>query len=404
MSSSVTTKPTYITNRHALEELIRRLQEHDRLALDTEFVGEDSFVPRLELIQIAAGALSAVIDFPAVGSLDGFGELLVDSRIEKVVHAGRQDLELFYLHTGHVPSPIFDTQIAAAMVGYGTQIAYAQLVQRITGVKLTKAHTYTNWNQRPLSQEQLTYALDDVHYLLQVHAHLRERLKVQGRTQWVQEEFARLGSKLTDGSREPRHRYQRIRGWENLKPRSASVLRELVAWREEEAKRRDIPRGRVIRDEVLLEIARHTPMKVSALKSMRGLHAAEAERNGEALIRAIERGLAVPESDWPEAPKAKRPEPEAAGQVDLLQAVLKAIALKKEIAPSLLAGASELQALVDAKDHREQLDLPILHGWRRSLAGQTLLDVLAGKLQVGIDPRKGKLTLASKDVGDEALT
>ena len=146
----MTTPLTYITDRRTLQNFVQRLSEQDRIALDTEFVGEDSFVPRLELIQVAAGPLSAVIDFPAVGSLDDFGVLLADARIEKVVHAGRQDLELFYTHTGKVPAPIFDTQVAAAMVGYGTQIAYAQLVQRVVGVKLTKAHTFTNWSQRPL--------------------------------------------------------------------------------------------------------------------------------------------------------------------------------------------------------------------------------------------------------------
>jgi ribonuclease D len=389
----VTSTQTYITDRQSLRTFVDRLREHDRIALDTEFVGEDSFVPRLELIQVAAGNLSAAIDFPAVGSLDDFGTLLADPAIEKVVHAGRQDLELFYAHTGQVPAPIFDTQVAAAMVGYGTQIAYAQLVQRVVGVKLNKAHTFTNWSQRPLTKEQLAYALDDVHYLLSVHTHLQERLEALGRTAWVEEEFVRLGSKLTDGSREPRHRYQRIRGWDNLKPRYVAVLRELVAWREDEAKRRDVPRGRIIRDEVLLEMARHTPMKLSALKGMRGLHGSEAERNGEALIKVIERGLAVPESEWPEVPKSKRPDPEAAGQVDLLQAVLKALALKEEIAPALLAGASDLQELVDAKLHRETLDLPILHGWRRQLAGETLLKVLTGKLHVSIDPRNGALKL-----------
>jgi ribonuclease D len=173
------------------------------------------------------------------------------------------------------------------------------------------------------------------------------------------------------------------------------VLRELVAWREEEAKRRDVPRGRVIRDEVLLEMARHIPTKLTALKGMRGLHSSEVERNGEALIKVIERGLAVPESEWPEAPKNKRPEPEAAGQVDLLQAVLKAIALQEEIAPTLLAGAADLQELVEAKHHREKLDLPILHGWRRKLAGETLLDVLQGKIHVSVDPRAGTLKLTS---------
>ena len=385
--------PTYIADAHAFEQFVARLREHDRVALDTEFVGEDTFVPRLELIQISAGALSAVVDFPAVGSLGTFGEVLGDPRIEKVVHAGRQDLELFHAHTHVVPTPVFDTQVAAAMVGYGAQVAYAQLVQRILAVKLAKAHTFTNWSQRPLSKDQIVYAFEDVHYLLPVHEHLHARLEKLGRVEWAQEEFTRLGTRLTDGSREPRHRYQRIRGWENLRPRAAAVLRELVAWREEEARRRNVPRGRVVRDEVLLEMARQAPGTPAALKSMRGLHPTEAERSGEALLNMIKRGAALPESEWPDVPKARRPEPEASGQVDLLQAVLKAIALEEEIAANVLASTADLQALVDAKQDRTALDLPILQGWRRRLAGEKLLSVLDGAVAVSVDRQTGKLLL-----------
>jgi ribonuclease D len=385
--------PTYIADSHGFEEFVTRLRGHDRVALDTEFVGEDTFVPRLELIQISAGALSAVVDFPAVGSLGAFGEVLGDPGIEKVVHAGRQDLELFYAHTQVVPAPVFDTQVAAAMVGYGAQAAYAQLVQRILGVKLAKAHTFTNWSQRPLSKDQIVYAFEDVHYLLPVHEYLRERLEKLGRLEWAQEEFTRLGTRLTDGSREPRQRYQRIRGWENLRPRAAAVLRELVAWREEEARRRNVPRGRVVRDEVLLEMARQAPGTPAALKSMRGLHPTEAERSGEALIEMIKRAAARPESEWPEVPKARRPEPEASGQVDLLQAVLKAIALEEEIASNVLASTADLQALVDAKQDRTKLDLPILQGWRRQLAGEQLLAVLEGAVAASVDRQTGKLLL-----------
>ena len=385
--------PTYIADAHSFGEFVTRLREHERVALDTEFVGEDTFVPRLELIQISAGALSAVVDFPAVGSLGAFSEVLGDPRIEKVVHAGRQYLELFYAHTQVVPAPVFDTQVAAAMVGYGAQVAYAQLVQRILGVKLAKAHTFTNWSQRPLSKDQIVYAFEDVHYLLPVHDHLRARLDKFGRVEWAQEEFTRLGTRLTDGSREPRQRYQRIRGWENLKPRAAAVLRDLVAWRDEEARRRNVPRGRVVRDEVLLEMARQGPGTLSALKSMRGLHPTEAERSGEALLETIKRATALPESEWPDVPKARRPEPEASGQVDLLQAVLKAIALEQEIAANVLASTADLQALVDAKQDRTHLDLPILQGWRRRLAGEQLLAVLDGDVAAGLDKQSGKLVL-----------
>lgn len=383
----------YVTDRASLHALCRRVQEHAQLAVDTEFVGESSFVPRLELIQVAAGDLCAVLDFPAIGSLDGFAELLADPRIEKVFHAGRQDLELFFAHTGQVPTPVFDTQVAAAMVGYGTQVAYANLVERITGTRLDKSHTLSNWSQRPLTDEQIAYALEDVRFLLPIREHLRARLLSLGRLDWAREEFSRLSSRLNDGSQDPRLRYQRVKGWEGLKPRAAAVLRELAAWREEEARRRNVPRGRIIRDEGLLELARRTPASLSALRAIRGLNPSEVERNGEAILAAIEAGLTAPQSTWPEVPKASRPEPEAAGLVDLLQAALKALAAKEHIAPGLLATSADLQALIEAKHEWEQLDLPILQGWRRDLAGQVLLDILQGKVMLSVDPKTRKLRL-----------
>ncbi|TAJ25216.1 MAG: ribonuclease D [Nitrospirae bacterium] len=389
--------PQYIADSSGLRTLCRQLGEKARFALDTEFVGEDSFVPRLELIQVAADDLCAVIDFPAIGSLESFGDLLHNPSIEKVVHAGRQDLELFYSHTGRVPGPIFDTQMAAAMVGYGTQVAYAHLVQRILGTKLDKSHTLSNWSQRPLSREQIAYASEDVQFLLPVYEHLSNKLESLGRTEWVREEFMRLGSKLSEGSQAARLRYQRIRGWDNLKPRAAAALRELVAWREEEARRRNVPRGRIVRDEVLLELARRTPSTLSLLRATRGLHPSEVERNGEAILAAIRTGLALPQADWPEIPRTSRPEPEAAGLTDLLQAVLKARAVEMEIAPGLLASSADLQALVEAKQDRMQLDFPILNGWRRELAGEALLDVIEGRTLVSVDPQSGRLTLTSAD-------
>ncbi len=381
----------YISEAAGLQSLCRQLRGQERFALDTEFVGENSFVPRLELIQVATDGLCAVIDFPAVGSLNGFADLLHDQRIEKVIHAGRQDLELFYSHTGQVPAPIFDTQMAAAMVGYGTQVAYASLVERVLGTKLEKSHTLSNWSQRPLTREQIAYALEDVQFLLPVYEHLREKLGSLGRLDWIKEEFLRLESKLGEGTQDVRLRYQRIRGWDSQKPRAAAVLRELAAWREEEARRRNVPRGRVVRDEVLLELARRTPSTLALLRVTRGLHPAEVDRNGEAILATIKAGLALPKSDWPDIARPSKPEPEAAGLVDLLQAVLKARALEVEIAPSLLASSADLQALVEARQDRASLDVPVLQGWRRKLAGELLLQVLEGKVSVSIDQKSGKL-------------
>src|SRR6476660_5923115 len=391
----------YVTDQRALESLCHMLRQSPRLALDTEFVGEDTFIPRLELIQVANATTAAVIDFPAVqagGSLDAFWELIGDTTIEKIVHAGRQDLDLFALHAGQIPKPFFDTQIAAAMVGYGAQVAYASLVQRLHGTKLAKAHTFTNWSARPLSADQIAYALEDVEFLLSIHTHLQDRLKTLGRLEWASEEFARLEAVVGEKGREPQERYQRIRGWDTLKPKWAAVLRELAAWREVEARRRNVPRGRVMRDEVLLQLARHPPATVAELRGLRGLHGGEIDRNAEQLIATIKASLALPPSVWPQVPRDRKPEPESIGLVELLQAVLKARAADAEIAPTLLATSGDLQALVEAKEKHKTPDLPVLRGWRRELIGDLLVQILDGKVRVSVDAEKGVLRMSGDPV------
>ena len=391
-----TTPPdqTLLAPDEAVDALCDRLIESSVIAIDTEFMGEEHFIPRLELIQVATEGDGAVIDFPAVqGSkaMARFWDIVGDPRIEKVLHAGRQDLELFAHHAGRLPKPFFDTQIAAALVGYGAQTAYANLVQRVQGVKLDKAHTFTNWSQRPLSHEQLVYALDDVTYLLPIHKHLRQKLAVMGRLDWVDEEFSRLENSLGAQARDPLERYQRIRGWESLKPRSAGVLRDLAAWREGEARRRNVPRGRVVRDEVLVQLARQTPRTLDQLRSMRGMYSSEVERNGQALLATMQQALARPESEWPNVPRDRKPDPESTGVLELLQSVLKSKAALENIAPTLIATTGDLQALVERPSTEEGVDIPVLRGWRRTLIGDTLLSVLAGNLEVWIDPQAGKL-------------
>jgi len=386
----------YVADTRTLESLCHILRQSPRLAVDTEFVGEDTFIPRLELIQVATADTAAVIDFPAVqasGSLDVFWELICDAKIEKIVHAGRQDLDLFATHAGHIPKPFFDTQIAAAMVGYGAQVAYANLVQRLHGTKLAKAHTFTNWSARPLSDDQIAYALEDVEFLLSIHTHLHDRLTALGRVEWVSEEFARLEAAVGEKSREPQERYQRIRGWDTLKPKGAAVLRELAAWREAEARRRNVPRGRVMRDEVLLQLARHPPKSVHELRGLRGVHASEVDRHGEQLLASITSALTLPASAWPEVPRERKPDPESTGIVELLQAVLKARAAEEGIAPTMLATSADLQTVVEAKQNRTTLDVPILRGWRRQLAGELLLQVLDGAVTISVDRVSGALRM-----------
>jgi ribonuclease D len=279
------------------------------------------------------------------------------------------------------------------MVGYGAQVAYANLVQRLHGTKLAKAHTFTNWSARPLSEDQIAYALEDVEFLLSIHTHLQNRLSTLGRSEWVSEEFARLETAIGEKGREPQERYQRIRGWDTLKPKGAAVLRELAAWREAEARRRNVPRGRVMRDEVLLQLARHPPKSVNDLRGLRGVHSSDIDRHGGHILASITSALALPTSAWPEVPSDRKPDPESTGIVELLQAVLKARAAQQGIAPTMLATSADLQTLVDAKQSRAALDVPILRGWRRQLAGDLLLQVLDGTVTITVDRTSGALRM-----------
>lgn len=384
----------YIDTPEALDQFCARLEDVPRIALDTEFIGEETFVPRLELIQISTGEEHAVLDFPTLqqrGDVSRLWSVLARDSMEKVVHAGRQDLEIVAAQTGSVPRPFFDTQIAAAMVGHGAQIAYANLVQRVHNIRLSKSHTFTNWSQRPLTDDQIAYALEDVQYLLPIHDYLLDRLRTLGRLEWATEEFRRLESLVIEKEKGTQERYQRIRGWENLKPRQAAVLRALSTWREAEARRRNVPRGRVMRDEVLLQLARQSPTKVEDLRGLRGLHPGEVDRHGNAIAGLVRDALALPKSEWPEPPPERRQEPESAGQVELLQAVLKGRAAEAEIAPTLLATTAELQRLLDEREAETPPAVPVLDGWRRTLVGNLLLDVIAGRAQIRLDPKSGKV-------------
>jgi ribonuclease D len=291
---------------------------------------------------------------------------------------------------------VFDTQAAAAMVGYGSQVGYAQLVEQVTGVCLEKTETFTNWSRRPLTPQQLEYAAEDVRYLFALHTHLNTRLKTLGRVDWAEEEFQRLQMASGEEARAPHLRYQRIRGWEGLKPRGRAVLRELGVWREQEARKRDRPRGRIIRDDVLLEIARRAPPTLEALSALRGLQPSHLEKYGEALVAAVQRGHSVPERDLPRAEKRKRIDPESAGLADLLATALKVRAVEASIAPQLLASTADLEIFALERGRGAAEKLPILQGWRRALAGEHLLQVMEGKLTLGYDPEKGQVRLFTR--------
>ncbi len=382
--------PVYVDDAASLRTLCKHLAAVERFGLDTEFVGERTYVPQLELIQVATPSRLALIDCRAVPSLDPFFALLGDARIEKVVHAGQQDLELFCSLTGRTPAPTVDTQVAAAMAGYGAQVGYAQLVERLLGVAVEKTETLTDWSRRPLTQAQIAYAADDVRHLLPLYDRLRARLTELKRWEWLVEECRRLEQSTRSVPVTPADAYLRVRGRGSLRAKGLAVLRALAAWREEVARERNKPRASIVRDEALVEIARKAPTTVSALRGMRAVRSRELDRHAEEVVRRVVWALHQPKEQWPQPPPAHGPAP-ATGVVELLQAVLRLRAEEACIASSLLATHAELQALVHHHAAGTEGELPIMQGWRRVIAGSDLLALLEGRASVALEPAGGRV-------------
>lgn len=373
-----------------LVALCERLHRARTFALDTEFVRERTFYIRLGIIQVSAEGIEAVVDPRALGSLDPLFALVSDPSVEKIVHAGEQDFAVLYEAGSIVPKNVFDTQIAAALVGYGDQISYARLVAKVTGILLDKLETLTDWTARPLTQAQIDYSLEDVRYLPEVRRHLGERLLALGRSGWEREECARLESEETYRPAPPREYYLRLKT-NGLNSVGLGVLREVAAWREETARSRDIPRGWVLRDQNLIEIARRKPQSMKSLRQIRSLKPQQIAKDGEAILKAVRAGEQEPIREAPpERPRLKMPD-RVESTSRLLEAWLYARATEAQIAPSMLATRADLKILAAAHYHSQTPDLPLLQGWRRELVGQDLLDLLDGKKALKLDGEWGKI-------------
>lgn len=392
--------PSFIDNPRALAALCEKLAGHTMLAVDTEFIREQSYVPSLELVQVAApDGTAAAIDYRTLGRFEGdpFVAMLKDPGILKVLHAADQDLEMLHLLTGVVPGPIWDTQLVTGLFGYSGRLGYQAVVENMLGHRPTKGETLTDWSQRPLTPEQLRYALEDVRYLLPLYeAELRE-LNLLGRCVWASEECERVRAhveKTLAARADHQTLYLRVKGASSLDRRSLAVLRELAIWREHEAMRRNRPRGSVLRDDYLVELARRAPSAVHQLRGLRGLQPRDIERHSDALIQAIKKGKAVPASECPvpDAPGPQLDESEAS-LASLLNAVLHVIAAEKMVSATLVGTVAELQRLVDANRRGATAEHPLLRGWRGELVGQTLLGIMRGELAARWDPRAKHLKL-----------
>ena len=367
---------TLITGTDELAAFCRSLANETYVTVDTEFLRENTYWPKLCLVQLAGSEQAAAVDALAPEiDLQPLLDLMADENVLKVFHAARQDLEIFFKLMNEVPAPLFDTQVAAMVCGFGDSIAYDRLVQALTGETVDKASRFTNWAGRPLTDGQLEYALSDVTHLRDVYAGLSRRLEESGRSDWLDDEMAVLNDPASYQT-DPELAYLRIKSRTN-KPRFVAVLQKVAAWREREAQNRDQPRNWVLRDDALLNIAAQAPNTVAALSRVRGLGKGQAEgRVGREIMAAVQAGLDLPPD---ERPKARAPAPEGAratAAADLLKVLLKACCDKHDVAPKLIASSSDLDRL-SAGDRD---GIQALEGWRREVFGQHAIDLVEGRL------------------------
>jgi ribonuclease D len=378
---------TLIADSASLAAFCKRQSQAEFVAVDTEFMRDRTYWPQLCLVQLAGPEEAAAIDalLPDI-DLSPLIELLADSRLLKVFHAARQDIEIFFHLTGRVPAPLVDTQVAAMVCGFGDAVSYENLAAKLAGARIDKSSRFTDWSHRPLTARQLQYALSDVTHLRPTYEHLRRRLAKSGRTEWVAEEMAVLTDPATYAL-DPREAWRRIR-FRTDNPRTLAVLREVAAWREEEAQRRDLPRNRVVRDETLCEIAAHAPNDLEHLARCRGLPRSIAEnRQGAQILAAVRRGLDLPASECPQ-PAPRRDLPSGLGPlVELLRVLLKMRCEDHDVAQKLVASADDLEMI--AADDGAQVSA--LHGWRREIFGADALALKRGQLALTVVGRRVKL-------------
>ncbi len=380
-----------IATSEELAAICARMAQHPYVTVDTEFLRETTYYPLLCVAQMASPEEAVVIDALAAGiDLTPFFDLMTDEAVVKVFHAARQDIEIVWNMAKKIPHPIFDSQVAAMVLGYGDSISYDALVQRITGDTLDKSHRFTDWTRRPLSDAQMSYALSDVTHLRDVYLKLSADLHKRGRSNWVEAEMNVLTSPDT-------YRAEPERAWERLKsrvrkPKELAVLMEVAAWREREAQNRDVPRSRVLKDEVIGDIAVQAPTTIERLGHLRSLPKGfERSRWGDAIIDAVKCGL---DRDPKTLPRLERfrPSPNGAATVELLKVLLRMTAESHGVAAKVIATVDELDRI--AAD--DNANVPAMKGWRRELFGEKALALKHGKLALAVE--KGRVVTVEKNV------
>ena len=369
-----------IATTAALEKFCAEAMTARYVTVDTEFMRENTYYPKLCLLQIASADNAVLVDPLADGiDLAPVFALMAAPQVLKVFHAARQDIEIFVHLSGAVPAPIFDTQIAGMVCGFGDAISYDRLVKSVVGVEIDKSSRFTDWARRPLGDRQLTYALSDVTHLRLVFEALEERLRANGREPWLADEMAVLTDPATYVVA-PEDAWRRLK-LRNPKPRTLAVLRELAALRENEARRRDLPRNRVLRDEVLTEIAASVPSTPEELARARSISDNVAKgKLGQGILEAVRRGANSNRNSWPRPPAATPPRRGREPVVELLRVLLKLKAEEHGVAQKLIANMADLDLIADDDD----ADVPALSGWRREIFGDAAIALKHGGVALTI--------------------
>lgn len=378
---------TIITTSEGLAEFCATFGDEQFITVDTEFIRERTYFPQLCLMQVGTSKLAAAID-PLASNID-FTPLyaaFADPKLVKVFHAAKQDIEIFVRESGQVPTPLYDTQIAAMVCGFGESVSYETLVQDLARAKLDKASRFTDWARRPLSDRQLAYALDDVIHLRTVFEKLEQKIAASGRAAWIAEEMAAIAD-IAQYQPDPQHAWLRLKA-KSRAPEYLQALKAAAAWRETMAARKNIPRQRLLKDDWVVQVATQRPTTLEEMLEVRGITHQLGKEMMASLLEALNAALAEPPDIYPQAPERLRPMPAAQEAcLDQLKLLLRQRCEEERLVPRLVASKDDLEMLVRGSVTLEAS--PIGHGWRYDVFGRAAEDLLAGKLTAQVVPHRG---------------
>jgi ribonuclease D len=374
-----------ITTQAELDSVIDEFRKSEFVTVDTEFIRETTFWPELCLIQMAAPGVTALIDPLAPGiDLKPFFGLMANEGVTKVFHAARQDIEIVFHLGALIPHPVFDTQVAAMVCGFGDSVSYDQLVQKVTGAQLDKSSRFTDWRHRPLSDKQLAYALADVTHLIDVYNHLKVELERENRAHWLNEEMEILTSRSTYDPK-PEDAWRRLK-MRLRKPQELAVMQAVSTWRELEARERNVPRGRVLKDDAIYEISQQQPRDAAALARLRTTPKGwERSATAGSLLETINAALALPKEQMPRLPKAPQQAEGSSAAAELLKVLLRLVAEKEGVAAKVLASGDDIDRIAA---EGENADVPALQGWRRAVFGEQALRLVRGEIAIRFERRR----------------